>query len=111
MHAGPDRKALSDNTGALAGERAADERRDLHRIRVRDPSVDERVLRDAVDGRGQDDVGARVAVLGIGVDDEQINVAVEGGGRDGLELLDVEVAVDGLGRVFAARVVSEEAGT
>ena len=69
------------------------------------------MLRNAIDGRRQDDMGARVAVLSIGVDDEQIDVAVEGCGWDGLELLDVEVAVDGLGRVFAPRVVGEEAGT
>ena len=54
---------------------------------------------------------ARVPVLCVGVDDEQVDVPVEGGGRDALELVCVEVAVDGLGREFAARVVGEETGT
>ena len=54
---------------------------------------------------------ARVPVLRVGVDDEQVDVPVESGGWDRLELLDVEVAVDGLGREFSARVVGEEAGT
>ena len=80
-------------------------------MRVRDAGFHEGVLRDAVDGRGQDDVGARVAILCVGVDDEQVDVSVERGGRDRLELLDVEVAVDGLAWVLAARVVCEEAGT
>ncbi len=111
VYARPDGEALSDDAGALAGERAADELRDLHRVRVRDPGVDERVLRDAVDGRRQDNVSAGVAILCVCVDDEQVDIPVERGGRDGLELLDVEVAVDGLGWVFAARVVGEEAGT
>ena len=54
---------------------------------------------------------ARVPVLCIGIDDEQVDVPVESGGWDRLELVYVEVAVDGLGREFAARVVGEEAGT
>ena len=111
MHTRPQREPLSHNPSALAGERAGDQLRDLHRIRVRDAGVHQRVVRDSVDGRGQDYVRARVPVLCVGVDDEQVDVPVEGGGRDALELVCVEVAVDGLGREFAARVVGEETGT
>ena len=44
----------------------------------------------------------------VRIDYPQVNVAVVGGGRDGLDLLDVEVAVDYVRRIFAPSVISEE---
>ena len=66
---------------------------------VGDTCIDKRVLREAIDGGRRDDVRAGIA-FAIGLEDEQIDVAVECGGRDGLDLLDVEVVVDDLRGVF-----------
>ena len=108
MDVWPERLALTDHACLLAGKRGLDEERNLDGVRVRDTGVKERALRDAVDGGRKDDMRADVTLL-VSLYDGQVDVAVEGRGRDGLDLLDVEVRVDGLGDVHAPSVVREDA--
>lgn len=51
------------------------------------------MLRDAIDRRREDDMGPGVSPL-VSIDYAQVDVAVGGGGRDRLDLLDVEIIVD-----------------
>lgn len=62
MYVRPDGLALANHTGALAVERTPDEQRPLDGMRVGDVSIDEGVLRESVDQRGEDDVSAGVAL-------------------------------------------------
>lgn len=107
VHVGPESFALAHNTCLFASKGSLDEVRDLDRVRVRYARVEEGALRDGVDGRWEDDVGARIALC-VCLNDEEIDVPVERGGRDRLELLDVQVRVDGLRGVFAPCVIGEE---
>ena len=107
VDAGPHRQAFPNDTRASTTKRRADYGRNLDRIRVRDASFDERVLCDTIHGRRENDVRPNEALL-IPIDHAQIDGAVEGGLRDGLELLDIHIAVDGVRRVFAPRVIRED---
>ena len=55
-------------------------------------------------------MGSDITLL-VGLHDGEIDLAVKRGGRDGLELLDVEVGVDGLGgeQACAGSLVREDA--
>lgn len=55
-------------------------------------------------------MGSDVSLL-VGVHDEQVNVAMECSVRDGLDLLDVVVVKDRVGRVHAPCVVRYDSGT
>ena len=88
-------------------KRSLDEDGNLNRMLVGDAGVDKGVLREAVDCGRSDDVRADIA-FAVGLEDGQIDVAVESGRRNGLDLLDVEVVVDSLRRVFPMRVDRED---
>ena len=107
VDARPHRQALPNDTRASTTERCTNNGRDLDGVRVRDAGFDERVLRDTIHRRRENDVRPNEALL-IRINHTQVDGAVEGGLRDGLELLDIHIAVDGVRRVFAPRVIRED---
>ena len=92
----PDRLPQADHARLFPRERRADEVGDLDRDGVRDAGFDEVVRREAVDRGRQHDVRARVALL-VRVDNGQVDVAMNSVRRDGLDLVDIQVRVDGVG--------------
>lgn len=62
-------------------------------MRVRDTGFSECMVCDAIDCRGEDNIRSSISLL-VCIDHAQIDATMESGGRNGLDLFDILVAVD-----------------